>query len=134
MSSHYRNLARLHQRLDHPDFALENPADLKLCVTHLVHAADISHSLKSWSISEEWCLRVCEEFNNQGDLERHYGWPLSPNMDRYSYNVAVSQVEFIDTFVTPTFQAVARYLPDIGSILSNIQANRTRWLEQEDAY
>lgn len=105
-----------------------------MCVTHLVHAADISHSLKNWTISEEWSLRVCEEFNNQGDVERQCGWEPSPNMDRYSYNVATSQVQFIDTFVTPTFQAVAKYIPNIGNLLDNIQANRTKWLEQEHFY
>jgi len=46
-------------------------------MNHALHTADISGSIKPWDISEEWCMRVTEEFFNQGDQERDIGVDIS---------------------------------------------------------
>ena len=39
-------------------------------INFMVHSADISHNVKSWSISRVWTKLIYEEFFNQGDLEK----------------------------------------------------------------
>ncbi|XP_010018925.1 PREDICTED: calcium/calmodulin-dependent 3',5'-cyclic nucleotide phosphodiesterase 1B-like, partial [Nestor notabilis] len=65
----------------------------------LLHAADISHPTKHWSVH-------MEEFFRQGDKEAELGLPFSPLCDRTSTLVAQSQIGFIDFIVEPTFSVL----------------------------
>ncbi|XP_077185384.1 dual specificity calcium/calmodulin-dependent 3',5'-cyclic nucleotide phosphodiesterase 1B isoform X2 [Paroedura picta] len=69
----------------------------------LLHAADISHPTKQWTVHSRWTKALMEEFFRQGDKEAELGLPFSPLCDRTSTLVAQSQIGFIDFIVEPTF-------------------------------
>ncbi|XP_009580852.1 PREDICTED: calcium/calmodulin-dependent 3',5'-cyclic nucleotide phosphodiesterase 1B-like, partial [Fulmarus glacialis] len=58
----------------------------------LLHAADISHPTKQWSVQSRWTKALMEEFFCQGDKEAELGLPFSPLCDRTSTLVAQSQI------------------------------------------
>ncbi|KAF1496649.1 Calcium/calmodulin-dependent 3',5'-cyclic nucleotide phosphodiesterase 1B, partial [Eudyptula minor novaehollandiae] len=58
----------------------------------LLHAADISHPTKQWSVHSRWTKALMEEFFRQGDKEAELGLPFSPLCDRTSTLVAQSQI------------------------------------------
>ncbi|XP_033927387.1 dual specificity calcium/calmodulin-dependent 3',5'-cyclic nucleotide phosphodiesterase 1B [Melopsittacus undulatus] len=72
----------------------------------LLHAADISHPTKQWSVHSRWTKALMEEFFRQGDKEAELGLPFSPLCDRTSTLVAQSQIGFIDFIVEPTFSVM----------------------------
>ncbi|XP_030330571.1 calcium/calmodulin-dependent 3',5'-cyclic nucleotide phosphodiesterase 1B [Strigops habroptila] len=72
----------------------------------LLHAADISHPTKHWSVHSRWTKALMEEFFRQGDKEAELGLPFSPLCDRTSTLVAQSQIGFIDFIVEPTFSVL----------------------------
>ncbi|XP_052561164.1 dual specificity calcium/calmodulin-dependent 3',5'-cyclic nucleotide phosphodiesterase 1B isoform X2 [Tympanuchus pallidicinctus] len=72
----------------------------------LLHAADISHPTKQWTVHSRWTKALMEEFFRQGDKEAELGLPFSPLCDRTSTLVAQSQIGFIDFIVEPTFSVL----------------------------
>uniref|UniRef100_A0A7M4EAP2 Phosphodiesterase n=1 Tax=Crocodylus porosus TaxID=8502 RepID=A0A7M4EAP2_CROPO len=72
----------------------------------LLHAADISHPTKQWTVHSRWTKALMEEFFRQGDKEAQLGLPFSPLCDRTSTLVAQSQIGFIDFIVEPTFSVL----------------------------
>ncbi|KAG7249061.1 hypothetical protein CRUP_030794 [Coryphaenoides rupestris] len=69
----------------------------------MLHAADISHPAKTWSLHHAWTHNLMEEFFRQGDKEMQLGLPFSPLCDRKATMIGQSQIGFIDFIVEPTF-------------------------------
>nr|XP_060619789.1 dual specificity calcium/calmodulin-dependent 3',5'-cyclic nucleotide phosphodiesterase 1B isoform X1 [Anolis sagrei ordinatus] len=80
--------------------------DKSKALSLLLHAADISHPTKQWTVHSRWTKALMEEFFRQGDKEAELGLPFSPLCDRTSTLVAQSQIGFIDFIVEPTFQVL----------------------------
>ncbi|XP_038235131.1 calcium/calmodulin-dependent 3',5'-cyclic nucleotide phosphodiesterase 1B isoform X2 [Dermochelys coriacea] len=80
--------------------------DKSKALSLLLHAADISHPTKQWSVHSRWTKALMEEFFRQGDKEAELGLPFSPLCDRKSTLVAQSQIGFIDFIVEPTFSVL----------------------------
>ncbi|XP_029450985.1 calcium/calmodulin-dependent 3',5'-cyclic nucleotide phosphodiesterase 1B isoform X2 [Rhinatrema bivittatum] len=72
----------------------------------LLHAADISHPTKQWTVHSRWTKALMEEFFRQGDKEAELGLPFSPLCDRKATLVAQSQIGFIEFIVDPTFSVL----------------------------
>ena len=53
-----------------------------------IKAADIGHAGKALDLHERWTLLVCEEFFQQGDLEKKLGLPVSMYCDRETTDIA----------------------------------------------
>jgi hypothetical protein len=75
-------------------------------------------------------MRVLDEFFLQGDKERDLGLPISNLCDRYSINVAQSQIGFFDFFVKPFFSEVADVFPGMGFTIGNVELNVEYWKTQ----
>ena len=52
-----------------------------------IKAADIGHAAKKVELHEKWTYLVCEEFFQQGDLEKKLGLPVSMFCDRGNTNI-----------------------------------------------
>ncbi|KAL4839409.1 hypothetical protein H8958_000812 [Nasalis larvatus] len=100
------------------EFVIDKPKALSL----LLHAADISHPTKQWSVHSRWTKALMEEFFRQGDKEAELGLPFSPLCDRTSTLVAQSQIGFIDFIVEPTF-----------SVLTDVAEKSVQPLADEDS-
>ncbi|CAJ0642370.1 13456_t:CDS:2 [Entrophospora sp. SA101] len=76
----------------------------------LLHAADLSNTVRPWDISKHWSDCVVEEFFKQGDLEKQKHLPVSPNMDREQAQQPQISLGFGDFVVKPYFEAFALFL------------------------
>lgn len=96
----------------------------------LLHFADISNPVKTFSLSKEWALRVLEEFFAQGDLEKKNGLPVQPLNDRSKTNLPFSQVGFIEFFAAPLVFATIRILTPIEDRCDVLLDNANCWMEE----
>ncbi|OAD67946.1 hypothetical protein PHYBLDRAFT_127928, partial [Phycomyces blakesleeanus NRRL 1555(-)] len=93
----------------------------------MLHAADISNALRPWSICKTWSNLVCVEFFGQGDAEKAFGLPISPNMDRGQTTQATISLKFGDYIVNPYFEIFAAVFPKSDRLLQLLAENRKEW-------
>jgi hypothetical protein len=105
-----------------------------LCFQVLIHAADISNPSKPWDLCFHWTDLVMQEFWAQGDKERAQGLPLGFLMDRFTVNVAKSQVNFIDVIVSPTFEALRVEFPALMENCGQLSDNKEKWTKRIPKY
>ncbi|XP_011848024.1 dual specificity calcium/calmodulin-dependent 3',5'-cyclic nucleotide phosphodiesterase 1B isoform X5 [Macaca mulatta] len=117
MSCHFQQVKTMKTALQQLE-RIDKPKALSL----LLHAADISHPTKQWSVHSRWTKALMEEFFRQGDKEAELGLPFSPLCDRTSTLVAQSQIGFIDFIVEPTF-----------SVLTDVAEKSVQPLADEDS-
>ncbi|KAL0080275.1 hypothetical protein J3Q64DRAFT_1644350 [Phycomyces blakesleeanus] len=97
----------------------------------MLHAADISNALRPWSICKTWSNLVCVEFFGQGDAEKAFGLPISPNMDRGQTTQATISLKFGDYIVNPYFEIFAAVFPKSDRLLQLLAENRKEWARLE---
>lgn len=93
----------------------------------LLHAADISNTVRVWPISKQWSDLIVQEFFRQGDAEKEAGFQVSPGMDRELATQASISLKFGDYVVKPYFEAVAGLLPSARIFLDVLEDNREEW-------
>ncbi len=108
--------------------------DKNMCMEIILHACDISNPFKPFNIYFEWTDRVLKEFWLQGDQERKLNIPISYLMDRYTVNMAKSQVGFIDVIAQPCFEVIKTFLPDLQLFIGNLEENKTKWKGKIEEY
>jgi len=70
----------------------------------VLHACDISTSLRSFDTSVQWADLLFKEFFVQGDTEKAKGLPVSQMCDRNVTKIAAGQAGFISFIVMPIFK------------------------------
>jgi len=96
----------------------------------MMHSCDLSNPGRPLEYSKKWSLRILDEFFLQGDKERELGLPITNLCDRYSINVAKSQIGFFDFFVKPFFSEVTDVFTTMNFIVGNIESNVEYWKTQ----
>ena len=79
----------------------------------LLHACDISTSLRDFPTSTHWSDLLFEEFFNQGDMEKAQNLEISMMCDRTTTNIAGGQAGFIQFVVMPIFNQLSVICPEI---------------------
>ncbi|KNC49696.1 high-affinity cGMP-specific 3',5'-cyclic phosphodiesterase 9A [Thecamonas trahens ATCC 50062] len=103
-------------------------AHRELLAVMLVKCADISNPLRPFALSKFWSDMIIDEGIKQGAAEAALGLPISPGMDPETVNQPQFSIGFIDYFVMPSFRALERVLPDIGTLaIPLLSKNRYRW-------
>lgn len=106
MSKHFEILGRFRTRaLNLSDIDLENTSDKILVLSMALKCADIGHSAKNKDLHEKWTNLVCQEFFNQGDLEKAKKQTISMYCDRETTNIPKSQSGFIKNICLPLFKS-----------------------------
>jgi len=105
----------------------------ELLLKILIHAADLSNTVRPWEISKLWSDRVVEEFFCQGDLEKANNFPVSPNMDREQSHQCQISLGFGDFVVKPYFEAFAAFLNPATIFLDILAENRVFWDNMKNA-
>ncbi|CEP20137.1 hypothetical protein [Parasitella parasitica] len=100
----------------------------------LLHAADISNTIRSWNISKLWSDLIIKEFFRQGDAEKLAGLQVSPGMDRDSASQATISLKFGDYLVKPYFEAVRGLLPRAQVFIDTLEENKGKWLKLEATF
>jgi hypothetical protein len=98
-------------------------------LNYTLHAADLSHNVKSFDLTRQWTRLVMNEFWEQGDLERKEGLPISFNCDRTVANVPRGQIGFLNGIIIPTFQLLAFIFPKVEFFVENAKNNLEKWAE-----
>lgn len=127
MASHFNKLGRFKSQVLSESFVATNEDNKTLCCEWLFHLADISNSSKPFEICERWTVLLFVEFFNQGDQERSRGFNVSMFMDRYTTNIAQSQVGFIDFIMKPSYEAACILLPALNRNKEALETNRGEW-------
>ncbi|KAG0164915.1 hypothetical protein DFQ30_009227 [Apophysomyces sp. BC1015] len=108
------------------DLLLEPQHRHSLCRI-LLHAADISNTVRPWPISKQWSDLIVQEFFRQGNAEKSAGLPVSPGMDQDETDQPTISLKFGDFVVKPYFEALAAILPPARSFLDTLAENRSEW-------
>lgn len=93
----------------------------------VLHAADISNTVRSWPISKQWSDLIVQEFFRQGDEEKLNNFPVSPGMDRDLATQASISLKFGDYVVKPYFEALTGLLPGARIFIARLEENRAEW-------
>lgn len=96
-------------------------AILNLCI----HAADVSNPAKPFVVYKKWVDLVFQEFFTQGDTEKKSGLQVTLLCDRETTSISKSQVGFINFVVKPTFDLLAKFIPEVKPYQDNIDLNLT---------
>ncbi|CAO3702812.1 unnamed protein product [Rhizopus stolonifer] len=98
----------------------------------LLHAADISNTVRIWPISKQWSDLIVQEFFEQGDAERLLNLPVSPGMDRHLASQANISLRFGDFIVRPYFEAIQKLLPKASVWIQTLEENRIEWEQKRE--
>uniref|UniRef100_A0A8C4N1M7 Phosphodiesterase n=2 Tax=Eptatretus burgeri TaxID=7764 RepID=A0A8C4N1M7_EPTBU len=123
-------LSSFRSHLDSNDLSLANVKHRHLVLQIALKCADICNPCRMWNISKRWSERVCEEFFNQGDLEKKYNVDVSPLCDRSTQNVPNIQINFMTYVVEPLFVEWARftgYTLLSRTMLAHMRLNKASW-------
>ena len=110
--------------------------DERIAISEMcIKAADIGHAAKSIDLHERWTLLVCEEFFQQGDMEKKLGLPVSMYCDRETTDIAKvestqSQFGFIQNIVLPLYLAINTFLgsKDVETFcIEQLRVNMNVW-------
>ncbi|KAJ3371369.1 hypothetical protein GGF31_003292 [Allomyces arbusculus] len=98
----------------------------------ILHAADISNTVRPWSLCKRWSDLVLAELFAQGDAERALGLPISPNTDRATCRQARFSLDFSDIIIHPFFALLADAVPGTCGLLDQLAENRSLWEQVRD--
>ncbi|KAI8344129.1 hypothetical protein BC941DRAFT_342193 [Chlamydoabsidia padenii] len=121
-----------HFESQQPSTTLSASQCLDLCRI-ILHAADISNTVRPWSISKQWSDLIVQEFFRQGDAEKLANLDVSPGMDRDESDQATISLKFGEFVVKPYFEALAGLLPKSRVFLSTLAENRLEWMQLKDS-
>eukprot|EP00581_Thalassiosira_minuscula_P014884 CAMPEP_0183728262 /NCGR_PEP_ID=MMETSP0737-20130205/27592_1 /TAXON_ID=385413 /ORGANISM="Thalassiosira miniscula, Strain CCMP1093" /LENGTH=506 /DNA_ID=CAMNT_0025960155 /DNA_START=207 /DNA_END=1727 /DNA_ORIENTATION=- len=132
------NLSILSQTLDVTD-ASQSKLDQKrkeladfFLIRYLLHAADISNSIKGEETFKYWADCVLTEFFAQGDKEKDLGLPISDLCDRDTVVKADSQIGFVNYIVLPMFELLAQMIPRAKEeIVPSLERTLEYWKEKK---
>lgn len=99
----------------------------------LMKAADISNEARPFAVSKMWADALMKEYFAQSDLEKAKQLPVTPFMDPDKVKVPQTQVNFIDSFLLPTFRLLHKILPEFQPFVDGILENRRQWSESAAA-
>eukprot|EP01064_Diplonema_japonicum_P031958 TRINITY_DN5890_c0_g1_i1.p1 TRINITY_DN5890_c0_g1~~TRINITY_DN5890_c0_g1_i1.p1 ORF type:complete len:625 (+),score=58.05 TRINITY_DN5890_c0_g1_i1:100-1974(+) len=129
MGSHAKIVSNFKRRLRDPVAPLNRRDDLRLCLSMAVKTADISNCSRPLHLYAQWADRIAEEFYIQGDAELNLFVPVSPFMDRgrHATDFPNGQISFINYIVSPLFELMSEFLPELSFANEYCSSNRAYW-------
>lgn len=114
-----------HSEKDEP-FDFNNQEDKGLYLEAILHAADISNSVRPFKQSEILAARLAVEFNTQAEKEHAMGLPVQAHMvQRKMADVCKGEIGFLTSVAKPYWKALGRCfdqtLPEIEALDRNVQ-------------
>jgi high affinity cGMP-specific 3',5'-cyclic phosphodiesterase 9 len=103
------------------NFDFKNEEHRTMLLLMLIKSADISNEVRPTRVAEPWVDNLLEEFFMQHDKEIIEGLPESAMMDRKKVKKSTTQSSFIAYVMIPIFEAMAKVLPNMVSIILKIK-------------
>ncbi|CUA77006.1 hypothetical protein RSOLAG22IIIB_12472 [Rhizoctonia solani] len=107
----------------------EDEERLMICQA-LIKCGDISNPTRPHAVSEHWSRVLLEEWACQATFEQELDLPVTVvNVDiaNGAKQQAQGQVNFIDIFTQPLFNATAKVIPQLSPITEQCTTNRQLW-------
>lgn len=60
-------------------------------------------------------------------MERQHNFPISNLFDRYTTNIAKSQIGFVEFIIKPSYQLLIKICPELEFMLETLENNKTLW-------
>lgn len=127
MANHFPLMTDFEKFAD--SYQWSNPAHRSQFLVVLMKAADISNEARPFPLSKTWADALMKEYFAQSDLEKERQLPVTPFMDRDKVKVPQTQINFIDSFLLPTFRLLNRVVPEFSVFVEGILENRRQWAE-----
>lgn len=128
MSSHFDYIRKIQDQKDRIQRGELYDEDRLLLGAAMVKCADISNPSRPFHIAERWSTALLKEFSMQAGLERKMGFPVCMPVDlRNLGQQAKSQIDFINTWAKPLFEAVTLLFPELCFCLENLKCNTSQW-------
>lgn len=137
MSKHFEHLTKFNVSSVDGDTGSTTSLSAKDSLEHrkvmkriLVKCADISNPCRPQKLCVEWAERIAEEYFAQTDDEKRMKLPVVfPDFDRHTCKLPVTQVKFIDFFISGLFEAWHNYCP-IPLPMEYLKSNYSYWKNQ----
>ena len=130
---HFTELARFKSRVAADDFSPVKEDKLSI-LKMAVHLADISNPAKNFELAYIWTGLLYDEFFKQGDQEALAGRDCSFLMDRKKTNIAGCSIGFINMFVIPAYEELAKVIPLSQKWVDNLNTNKNKWDELKEDF
>jgi hypothetical protein len=130
MTKHFALLGSFRSKVGISDISLDKDEDKMLVLQVALKCADLGHSAKISELHFKWTKLVCEEFFNQGDIEKARNLPVSMYCDRDSTNVPKSQAGFLKNVCIPLYETFCSLLNSESiknHCLGNLKKNLAFW-------
>eukprot|EP00055_Hartaetosiga_balthica_P014042 m.75056 g.75056 ORF g.75056 m.75056 type:complete len:510 (+) comp8469_c0_seq2:145-1674(+) len=109
-------------------FAWDNDDHLKMFLSMLMTAADISAITRPWELQHRVAEVVYAEFYEQGDKEREIGVEPAPLLDRTKVdNLPQLQLGFIDFICKPVYENLYKHIAALRPLFDQMMGNRDKW-------
>lgn len=122
-SRHFKDLSKFKLKFSGNH---DKGSDKSSMMQMIIHAADVSNSMRKWKVYHQWAKNVLQEFFAQGDREKELGIPVSPLCDRNTTNFPKSQIGFIDLFIIPIFSTLKDIIPEFEKCEKNVLENKQK--------
>jgi high affinity cGMP-specific 3',5'-cyclic phosphodiesterase 9 len=109
------------------NFHWDNHAHRVQLFIMLVKAADISNEARPFSVSKLWAHALMQEYFAQSEIEKKSSLPVTPFMDKEKVVIPQTQINFIETFLMPTFTLLHKVLPEMQVYIDVINTNKQEW-------
>jgi hypothetical protein len=130
----HNDLTKVLQSREGLAFDLRDEDDKKLYLEAMLHAADISNSVRPFAQNEILAMRLAVEFNDQVDKEKHLGLPTASFMIQPTImEVCNGEQGFLTYVAKPYWTALAQcFVGKFEPELATLDANIACWRELGD--
>ncbi|PRP78206.1 3'5'-cyclic nucleotide phosphodiesterase family protein, partial [Planoprotostelium fungivorum] len=127
MSLHFHLVKEFETIVTEHSFDASRQEHRKLLSEMVLKCADISNVIKPFPIAMKWAEIICQEFFNQGDMERQRGVAVSPLMNRATVIIPQMQLGFINSICVPIFSLFSSFDNSLTNISKHLKNNIQEW-------
>lgn len=126
MAKHYQVVAEMDAKL----VKSQDTPDPFLIGRVLLHAADLSNPVRTFSIAKKWATMLSEEFNAQVDVEKSMGLPVQGWMiTKSEKDLAKGEKGFITFNVKPLYTLLVTKYQSLSFLLEQLNTNLANYEE-----
>lgn len=133
LAHHFRIIKYIQQLLE-SGYDSSNIEHHQLLLCLLVTSCDLSDQTKDWNNTKEIAKLIYREFFTQGDLEKAMGVKPNEMMDREKARIPRSQINFLEQVVSPVYQLLAGFFPQLSFIVDTIELHQKQWIKVEKLF
>ena len=134
ISNHFDQIMTFKSRVASKKFPEDTDEDRQLLMNMSLYCADHAGPTKNSQLYFKWMAAECEEYYQQGDLEKKLDFTVTPFFDRATSNPFKFQLGYIDVIALPLYETWCDFKPKMRETLveEGLKANRNMLLQKID--